>query len=288
MNSKTLFRELTKKIKLPESDDEIRQLAFMVMEHEFGLSHTEVLMERTLTLDPDIHMRLDYIVDRLNRHEPIQYILGEAHFFGRKFIVDSSVLIPRPETEELIRLIPSPPATSYEKSGPIRILDIGTGSGCIAITLKLVLPLAEVFAADISEAALKVARKNAEKHNASVEFLTQNILKEEIPVKELDLIVSNPPYIAKHEKAKIKPNVTDYEPHLALFVEGDDPLLFYRAIASKGKMALKPGGKILVEINEAFGTGVAEIFSNEGYTDVSILKDIHMKDRIVSATWIPS
>lgn len=287
MNSKALLKDLTKRIKLPEPEDEITQIAFLVIHHEFGLSSTEVLMERQLTLDPDIHMRLDYIVDRLNRHEPIQYILGEAEFFGRKFLVNSSVLIPRPETEELIRMI-TPPSPAGEQTGVMRILDIGTGSGCIAITLKLVLPLAEVYATDISETALKVAHKNANRHNASVEFLRHDILNEEIPMQNLDLIVSNPPYIAQHEKAQMKRNVKEHEPHLALFVPGEDALLFYRAIAGKGKHALKPGGKILVEINEQSGPEVTGIFIGEGYTDVSLLKDINMKDRIVTATWMPA
>ena len=277
MNSKKLFAELVARIELQESPEEIRQLVFMLMEHSFNVSSNQILSGTELDFTSANNSNVDEIIKRLNRHEPIHYILGKADFFGRSFSVNPSVLIPRPETEELVSLV--------RNYNPKKVLDIGTGSGCIAITLKLELPKAAVHAIDISAGALEVAKKNAVTLGADVEFKKLDILNEHIPFTKLDLIVSNPPYVTKGEKESMKSNVVDYEPHLALFVENDDPLLFYKVITEKSRQALISGGRIALEINENLGKRVAEVFALAGYNEISIHKDINGKDRIVSACY---
>lgn len=278
MNSKKLFADLVQRITLPESDDEIRQLVSMLIEHVLELSTSQVFSEVEIELTPELEIQIADCVKRLNNHEPIQYIIGKADFLGSTFLVSPSVLIPRPETEELAELIRQYPISTA--------LDIGTGSGCLAISLKLDKPKADVYATDISDEALQVAIQNSERLGASIEFLKHDILTEVIPVTELDVIVSNPPYITLQEKDKMKPNVLDYEPHLALFVQHTDPLVFYRAIADKSRSALTPGGRVVVEINEHLGKAVADVFANAGYYNVSVVKDINGKDRIVSAHYV--
>jgi release factor glutamine methyltransferase len=288
MNSKKLFSDLVQKTTLTESVDEIQQLVFRVLEHELGLSTTEILMEKEVEISTETLTRINDIVERLNRNEPIQYIFGEAEFLGRKFLVNASVLIPRPETEELVKLVPHPAAPYPTGPNEINIIDIGTGSGCIAITLKAFMPQANVYATDISEDALAIARQNVERLEPEVQLIKHDILQEDIPVTAVDIVVSNPPYIAHYEKQAMQQNVVAYEPHVALFVQDDDPLQFYKAIALRAKKVLKPGGKVLVEINERLGEDTAKVFEAEGYSDISIIKDISNKDRIVTATWNPS
>jgi release factor glutamine methyltransferase len=203
--------------------------------------------------------------------------LGEAHFFGRSFRVNPNVLIPRPETEELILTTKKYLAN---KQNP-KILDIGTGSGCIPVTLALEIKNSEIFATDISEAALKTASENASLLRANVNFIRHDILREKLPFTELDLIVSNPPYITEREKAGMEKNVLDHEPGIALFVPDENPLLFYNAIASKAFAALATGGLLLTEINELFGNETAKVFFENGFDQIEILKDINGKNRIV-------
>lgn len=248
------------------------------MEQVLGLTKPKILTGTAITLTPELKTQLDKAISRINNHEPIQYIVGEAEFYGRRFKVNSSVLIPRPETEELVQQAVS---LIQPKSNPV-ILDIGTGSGCIAISLNLELPTATVYATDVSKKALRVAQENANRIKGRVTFLHHDILTSEIPFKNLDLIISNPPYIDENEKETLQPNVLAYEPHEALFAPGN-PLIFYQAIASKGHQALRPGGLIMVEINEHFGNETAGIFSQEEYDQVHIIKDISGKDRIVTA-----
>lgn len=248
------------------------------MEQVPGLTKPKILTGTSINLTPELNSWLRESVSRINNHEPIQYIVGETEFYRRKFKVNSSVLIPRPETEELVQQAIS---LIESKSNPA-LLDIGTGSGCIAITLNLELPTAIVYATDVSTRALEVAHENANRLDARVTFLHHNILISEIPFKSLDLIISNPPYVDESEKETLDTNVVKYEPHEALFAPGN-PLIFYQAIASKGGRALKPGGLLMVEINERFGTETAAIFSQEGYSTVRIIKDISGKDRFVTA-----
>jgi release factor glutamine methyltransferase len=278
-NSKEIFRNLQQQITLKEDPEEIQSILYLVVESVLGLSRADIISEKSILLDVSKQNKLYEVTERINRQEPIQYILGEAYFYGRKFRVTSAVLIPRPETELLVEealkeINPFTPGT---------ILDIGTGSGCIAVTLAKELPEKKIIAIDISDDALKIAKENASHLNAFVEFQKGNILTESVSFQKLEMIVSNPPYIASSEKEDMKKNVVDYEPHLALFVADDDPFVFYNAIALKGYPALLTGGKVLLEINERFGKKVSRIFIQAGFKNVQILKDLQGKDRIVSA-----
>lgn len=277
-NSKVLFRELITAISIDEPKEEIESIVYLFMEKVLGLSKSDIITERLVELDPVRKEKISEFIRRTNRHEPIQYILGECDFFGRTFRVNDEVLIPRPETEELVK-----EAIRYSKSKkePLKILDIGTGSGCIPITLKLEIPNAEIFASDVSEKALSTARQNARLLKAGINFIHHNILEEEIPIDELDIIVSNPPYIAMHEKELMSKNVLDFEPHLALFVPDNDPLLFYKAIVNKSKRALTRGGLIAFEINERYGSDISTLLVENRFGSVEIIKDIFGKERIV-------
>jgi release factor glutamine methyltransferase len=272
ISSKKLFQLLQKKITFNEEEGEIKSILYLLFEKEFGLSRTEILAEKEIeNID---EAQLEKQIARINNYEPIQYILGEAGFFGRKFLVNQSVLIPRPETELFIQLI------KEEKLNAPAILDIGTGSGCIAISLALEIPTATVHALDISEEALSIAKENAKQLNAPVNFLQHDILNQTPLLTNLDVIVSNPPYVTEKEKGAMNKNVLNHEPHLALFVPDDDPLKFYKAIAEKSLSLLKPQGKIFVEINQQFGKEVAAVFESLGYK-TKIIKDMEGKDRLV-------
>jgi len=228
--------------------------------------------------EKDLPQKLWEDFDRLKKGEPIQYILGKAPFYGHEFLVNSSTLIPRNETEELVHLI-----LKENKSTGLKVLDIGTGTGCIPISLALEMQQAKVYGLDISEEALDVARKNAKQLHTDVIFLKSNILEELPPIEDLDILVSNPPYIPEKGKAEMHPNVLDFEPGLALFVPDQDPLLFYRVIAEKGKKLLKPGGKLYFEIHEEFGAEVLSLLEEKGYVELRLLKDLNGKDRMITA-----
>ncbi len=273
-NSKTLFKDIVSRIHLSESKDEIESIVYRLMESKFGFSRRNVLMEREIKASIESG---EESINRINKHEPIQYILNEEYFFGRPFYVDSSVLIPRPETEELINYV-----LSLRSDPPSKIMDIGTGSGCIAITLALEIENANVAATDISDQALVVAHKNNDLLSANVNLIKHDILNQSLPFDELDLIVSNPPYISLEEKESMNDNVLNYEPHLALFAE-KDPLLFYKTISHQAAMKLKRGGRVVVEINERFGEETAELFIQQNLTEVTIHKDMNGKDRFIVA-----
>jgi release factor glutamine methyltransferase len=278
-NSKELFNDLVSRISLKEEKSELQSIIYLLLEKKLGLSKTEILAGKVISsLRSDI---FDSIIRQINDHTPIQYILGEAEFYGRPFKVTPCTLIPRPETELLVNKIISE-VLKRELPSP-KILDIGTGSGCIATTLALEILHSMVQATDLSKEAIIVAQENAKELNASVNFAVHNILTEEIYPGKFDLIVSNPPYISAEEKTAMKKNVLDYEPHLALFAPANDPLAFYKAIALKGKSALTHDGSVWVEINERFGKEVMSIFKNQGYSSVHIIKDLDNKDRIACA-----
>lgn len=253
---------------------EAESLAFILLEHFLDVRRIDLIQQKTIPALPE---NFEVAVKRLLQHEPVQYIIGKAPFYGYDYLVEPAVLIPRNETEELVHWM-----LEQYKSGKYRLLDIGTGSGCIPITLALENPEAEVFGIDVSEAALKVAEKNSQKLSASVQWFQLDILIDDIPVSNLDAVVSNPPYVRSSEKALMSPNVVEYEPHLALFVPDEDALLFYRVIAQKAKKALKPHGRIYFEINEALGPEVVELLVREGYTAVKLKEDINGKHRMVS------
>ena len=279
-NSKTVFQELVSSITLVETADEIKSIVALLMESVFGLSTIDIMSGHRVTLTNEIKHTLAKHIERINRREPIQYILGEAHFYGRTFIVSPSVLIPRPETEELVRMVLSWGAR--EVPATLTILDVGTGSGCIAITLVLECG-AKLFASDVSRKALSVAAQNAERLRAPVTLLEHNILSESVPFENLDAIISNPPYIMEAEKSTMNDNVLDFEPHQALFVPDEDPLIFYKAIISKSRYALRPGGLLALEINEKHGNGLSEILRQQGFVQIEILEDIAGKPRIAKA-----
>lgn len=260
---------------------EAENIAWLVMEELFGFRRMDAIMQKTLVAEEaDIH-KLHEVVALLVKGCPVQYALGSAWFYGRKFKVNSSVLIPRPETEGLVELVLK---DAIGKQG-LRMLDIGTGSGCIAISLALELAPCTVFACDISPEALDTAKKNAVNLGAGVEFFPSDILKESNYLQELDVIVSNPPYVLETERAEMHRNVLDFEPSQALFVPDEDPLRFYRAIAAYGQRALRKNGLIYFEINEAKGLDMLMLLKDMEYADCSILPDVHGKDRFVKGSW---
>jgi release factor glutamine methyltransferase len=297
MNSKALFNQLVDRIALMETTEEKQSIVFILIENKFGLSQTDILTEKEFKITPKHEAELEKIVARINSNEPIQYILNEAVFYKRKFYVNPAVLIPRPETEELVRHIiqhihahpfHDKPYRDYgnigkESSSALRVLDIGTGSGCIPITLKLEIPGAELYAIDINDSALDVAKRNAFQLSTSVNFIAHDILTKNLPIYNFDVIVSNPPYVTQGERETMKKNVLDFEPHLALFVPKNDPLIFYDAIANAGLKSLKPGGRLFVEINEKLGAEVISLFHKIGYHDGKVLNDINDKPRVVTA-----
>ena len=253
-------------------NQESESLVSWLLEHHVGWRRTRILDEVDEAAFPS---KIYEDFERLKTGEPIQYIIGKGPFYGRDFLVSPATLIPRNETEELVHMI----IKENPKAG-LKILDIGTGTGCIPISLALEMKAAEVFAIDISEDALKIANINAEALEAKVTFSICDILTQTPDVSELDILVSNPPYIPEREKSDMHRNVLDFEPGLALFVSNDDPLIFYKMIAEKGKHLLKPGGKLYFEINEKYGIEVAELMQSLGYSDVQVLKDLNGKERI--------
>ena len=261
-------------------DGEAKAIARLVFEVRFGLSMSDICLGKDTQLSANNQKELKGIVDRLLEQEPIQYVLGQANFCGRTFMVNEHVLIPRPETEELCQSI-----HSQDASPRVRLLDIGTGSGCIAITLAAMYPKAEVTAWDISPEALEVARENAKRTHVNVSFEQIDILH--LPSNLLhqtyDLIVSNPPYICNKERACMEANVLEHEPHTALFVPDDDPLLFYRAIAQYGQTALEPEGWLYFEINPLYAQPLSDMLHMMSYHDIELKLDQYGKQRMIRA-----
>lgn len=257
---------------------ESRSLANLILDKIYRLNPSDIIINQSFEPTPDQKQKYDDAINRLQNHEPIQYVLNEAYFFGRIFYVDENVLIPRQETESLIQLI-----KDYQTWNSPRILDIGTGSGCIAITLALDLQDALVTANDICESALTIAKKNADLLSAEVQFSHLNILENPLPDIQIDLVVSNPPYVLDSEKETIRRNVLEYEPSKALFVPDNDPLLYYRTIIEKVSKILNPGGQVFFEINEQFGGNLLALFQRFGYIEPKIYKDLNDKQRFASA-----
>ncbi len=267
------------------SHSEATAIARLVLTDCFGINPIDIYIGREIRLSPDEEQKLAHIIDRLCHNEPIQYILGYADFCGLRFAVNSHVLIPRPETAELIETIlhdnPTPPH---------RVLDIGTGSGCIPITLSHHWPQSEVHSWDISAEALEVASQNNSSLQTHVTFKQCDILQADItPCPSegpFDLIVSNPPYIKVQEKAQMERNVLDWEPHLALFVPDNDPLLFYRTITHAAASGwLVPQGKLYFEINREHGPETAQLLTRHGFTQVEIVKDLSGNNRLIKGVW---
>lgn len=274
--AETLYRNIVSRLEPVHGKEEAQSLSFLLLEYLYAFSRTDILSGKTIEKKGE-EQRLNDYIERLNQSEPIQYVLGETEFYGYRFEVNPSVLIPRPETEELVHLILS----ENKNESSLSILDIGTGSGCIAVSLKKEIPHAAVSALDVSEKALATAKKNADLNNAEIFFIHKDVLSTGTELPRTTIVVSNPPYVTKSEKALMKQNVLAHEPFLALFVEDHDPLLFYRAIAQKAKYSLFPKGKIYFEINEQFGKETAAMLEDTGFGNVKILKDLQGKDRIV-------
>ena len=258
--------------------EEIKALSMLICCDMLGLDALDIYMGKDIILSECKQRELENIIFRLQKNEPIQYIRGFAEFCGRKFKVAPGVLIPRSETAELVELIVK------ENPGARHLLDIGTGSGCIAISLSKSLPGARVDAWDISEEALAIARKNNEELDAQVTFCRQDVFSADgMQSGSYDIIVSNPPYVTETEKREMEANVLDWEPELALFVPDEDPLRFYRRIAELGRELLRPDGKLYFEINQAYGQDMIRMIEMNQYRDVRVIKDIFGKDRILTA-----
>ena len=280
LQPQTLLNDVIFKLQKNFSRAESESIAYILMEEVLNLNRTTLLINEFLQVSDQALSHLDQSVDRICFNEPVQHVTGNAYFYGRTFKVDETVLIPRPETEELIQLI----LAEHNRKAALKILDVGTGSGCIATSLSLELTEAVVYAIDISSEAIATARKNAQMHRADIHFIVMDILKETPAICDLDILVSNPPYIMEKEKPMMMSNVLDFEPHKALFVSNDDPLLFYDIILKHGQLLLKPGGMVYFEINENLGSEMCSLCEHQGYANVRLIKDIHQKDRIVSCT----
>lgn len=255
--------------------DEAKAIARYVLDVRFGLSATDVYCGKVTQLTADESRELEEIAARLMKAEPVQYVLGAADFCGRTFAVAPGVLIPRPETEDLCGRILADVAPGST------VLDIGTGSGCIAITLALGIPEARVSAWDISDDALAIARRNAAALGTQVGFVRQDALASPEDTARWDIIVSNPPYICDSERAAMERNVVGYEPHTALFVPDSDPLLFYRAIARYASAALKPGGGLFFEINPLYCREITDMLRTLGFDGITAADDRYGKKRMV-------
>jgi release factor glutamine methyltransferase len=268
-------------------EQEIESFFYIILEKLHGFKRIDLALNPQKVMDGAHLKQWKNIVSELKKQRPVQYILGETEFYGLRFLVNENTLIPRPETEELVELIIE--STNYElRNTKLKVLDIGTGSGCIAISLAKHLPTSEVYAIDVSEKALDVAKKNAELNKVAIDFISTNIL-DVVNLsavaglyKQFDIIVSNPPYVRNLEKDQIKPNVLEYEPHLALFVDDIDPLLFYRKIAELAIKNLNPNGKLYFEINQYLGKETINLLEDFGFRNVELKKDIYGNDRIIS------
>lgn len=298
------YNQLWKRLTAIYNEREAQAIVRTVLDALFGMSLTDICLGKVTQLSADDTTRLEKIMQRLEKSEPVQYVLGAEWFAGRLFDVAPGVLIPRPETEDLVKWACDEAKEKEDNSKEERgkeekevskkgeeaphpsILDIGTGSGCIAITVALALPQARVTAWDISTDALAIAAGNAHRLGASVRFEHQDALNAPDDEERWDVIVSNPPYICDRERADMSDNVLNYEPELALFVPDSDPLLFYRAIARYASKALKPGGRLLFETNTAYAHEVAQAMADEGFTAIEVRNDCFGKPRMVKGAFI--
>ena len=274
---KSIANKIHKGLATAYTDGEIKALTRILATEMLGISQMAFYMKDDITLTAEQETLLDSAIERLQQHEPIQYILGYSDFCGLRFKVTPATLIPRPETSELVEWIAS------EANGKEKILDIGTGSGCIAVSLAHSIPQATVSAWDISAEALAVATENSKANNCAVTFREVDILAYQPNDELFDIIVSNPPYIKEVEKEQMEANVLDWEPHTALFVPDNDPLLFYRTIAQRATTMLRPGGKLYFEINRAHGKETMEMLAALGYTNIELRKDFADNDRMIRA-----
>ncbi|KIA85132.1 peptide chain release factor N(5)-glutamine methyltransferase [Flavobacterium sp. AED] len=262
---------------------EAESFFYLILEEKKQLKRIDLALHPDLDFSEEEIVVWNSILEQLQQEIPIQYLLGKTSFYGLDFEVNENVLIPRPETEELVEWVLSNNLI-IQKSKNLKILDIGTGSGCIAISLAKNIPNAQVFAIDISQKALATAQKNAQINTVNVTFINQNILETEDLQQQFDIIVSNPPYVRNLEKEEIKKNVLDYEPHLALFVEDNDALIFYKKIAELAQKNLVPNGQLYFEINQYLGKEMVELLEKMNFAAIELRKDIYGNDRMMKST----
>jgi release factor glutamine methyltransferase len=260
---------------------EAESFFYLILEEKQKLKRIDLALNPDLTFSDEEMEIWNSILEQLKKEIPIQYLLGKTSFYGLEFEVNENVLIPRPETEELVEWI----VNSNSNTENLKILDIGTGSGCIAISLAKNIPNAQVFAIDVSKKALATAKKNAEINDVSVTFILRDILETEDLEQQFDVIVSNPPYVRELEKEEIKKNVLDNEPHLALFVEDDDALIFYRKIAELVQKNLSPNGQLFFEINQYLGIEMIQLLEKMNFKNIELRKDIYGNDRMIKANF---
>ena len=261
--------------------EEIQSFFNILSEKYLNLSRIQIALNPEKEFSQENEEKFQNAIARLKNHEPIQYIMGETEFYGLLLKVNKHTLIPRPETEELVEWILTNSEFRIQNS---ELLDIGTGSGCIAISLAKNHPNSKISALDISEEALKIAHENAERNKVQIEFFQTDILKTQSLPKQFDVIVSNPPYVRELEKKQMQQNVLSFEPDSALYVKDDDPLLFYRAISQLAKTYLKPSGKLFFEINEYLADEMSLLLENEGFKSIEVKKDIFGKNRMIKCS----
>ncbi len=279
MTINSAFQNLLDSIYDSYEREEAEMIARIVFEDVFDLKPSNIVIDADKEFSLEKNDKLTHIIQRLKNNEPVQYVTGKAFFYGNEFIVNQSVLIPRPETEELVQLILQ--STSNKKQN---ILDIGTGSGCIAISIKENLLDAEVHATDISEKALELAKRNSEKLKQQIHFAQSDILQLENPFNiQFDIIISNPPYITESEKSSLDKNVIEFEPHESLFAIGDDALIFYRKIIEFANKFLNEDGQLFFEVNQQYGKEVVKLFTENNFRNIELKKDINGNDRMVKA-----
>ena len=302
MDIKSLKTYFFTELQTIQEDVEIESFFFILTEFLHNIKRIDVSLHPDFEITELYFKKWQTIISELKTEKPIQYIIGEAWFYGLRFEVNEHTLIPRPETEELVEWIVESQKSKVEsqkskaqnlniqKSNNLTILDIGTGSGCIPISLKKEIPNAQVSAIDVSEKALEMARKNALDNQVEVNFIQQDILQSSnLQISKssnllFDVIVSNPPYVRNLEKQEIKRNVLDYEPHLALFVADSDALLFYRKIAQLALKSLAPNGKLFFEINQYQGKETIELLEQLGFKNIELRKDFMGNDRMICAS----
>jgi protein-(glutamine-N5) methyltransferase, release factor-specific len=271
---KKIFHQQLKEIYI---ENEIDSLFFIALEYVTSISKIEYILQKEEEISEEKLIELKFILEELTKNKPIQYITKNAYFYGLNFYVNEKVLIPRQETNELVDWV----LMSVTHSKPIKILDIGTGSGCIAITLKKNLPLSEVFAIDISNEAIQVAQKNANDNEVEINFLQKNILEINDLKSNFDIIISNPPYVRELEKLEMASNVLDNEPHLALFVPDNNPLLFYEKITEIALKNLTEDGMLFFEINQYLSEETKKMIENKGFKNVTLRKDLQENYRMI-------
>lgn len=259
---------------------EINSFYFILLEHYGNYTTAEVLANVSTQLTDNITKAIQQAITELQTAKPIQYILGETEFFSNRFFVDENVLIPRPETEELVDWVLQ---TYPDKTYPLHILDVGTGSGCIAISLAKALPEAQVTAIDVSPKAIAVAQRNTKCNKVKIKFLQRDILQTETLPEKYNIIISNPPYVRELEKNEMHSNVLNYEPHLALFVPDDRPLLFYEQIATLAQQYLKPKGRLFFEINQYLAAEMQVMLAQKNFTEITLRQDLSGNDRMLCA-----